>query len=98
MTETNSGDDTRCAAERTVETNPEGRLDDVDVGPSVRGSDMGTVSKGWVSCCMRSGRYTYRKVLVHRTNPDHLMPSVGTPAESPRLQITARYAAGRPRR
>ena len=40
MTETNSGDDTRCAAERTVETNPEGRLDDVDVGPSVRGCSI----------------------------------------------------------
>ena len=30
------------------------------------------LGKGWVSCWMRSGRYTYRKVVVHTTNPDHL--------------------------
>jgi hypothetical protein len=29
-------------------------------------ADLGN---GWVSCSMRSGRYTYRKVVVHTTNP-----------------------------
>ena len=33
---------------------------------------MAHLGKGWVSCWMRSGRYTYRKVVVHTTNPDHL--------------------------
>ena len=57
---------------------------------------MTHLDRGWVICCMRSGRYTYRKVLGHMTNPDHLVPSAGRPSESPPLQIAARYAAGRP--
>ena len=36
---------------------------------------MADLGNGWVSCSMRSGRYTYRKVLVHTTNPDHPIPS-----------------------
>ncbi|MGB8505524.1 hypothetical protein [Mycobacterium sp.] len=35
---------------------------------------------------------------VHRTtNPDHLVPSAGSPTNVPPLRIAARYAAGRPR-
>src|SRR5258707_4647015 len=30
---------------------------------------MAHLGKGWVSCWMRSGRYTYRKVVVHTANP-----------------------------
>jgi hypothetical protein len=59
---------------------------------------MAQLRKGWVSGCMRSGRYAYRKVLVHTTNPDHLVPSASTPSGRPRLRIVERYTAGRPRR
>jgi hypothetical protein len=58
---------------------------------------MADLGKGWVSGFMRSGRYAYRKVLVHSTNPDHLIPSVGTPSKLPPLRTAARYASGRPR-
>ena len=44
----------------------------------------------------RCGRYEYRKVLMHSTNPDHLVPS--RPPCGPPLRIAAEYAAGRPRR
>jgi hypothetical protein len=30
---------------------------------------MAHLGNGWMSCWMRSGRYTYRKVVVHTTNP-----------------------------
>jgi hypothetical protein len=48
-------------------------------------------SKGWT--WTRCGRYEYRKVVVHTTNPDHLVPS------SPRgsggfLRVAARYRRG----
>jgi hypothetical protein len=31
-------------------------------------------SKGWTWTSQRCGRYKYQKVLVHMTNPDHLVP------------------------
>jgi hypothetical protein len=31
--------------------------------------------KGWTWTSQRCGRYAYWRVLVHTTNPDHLMPS-----------------------
>ena len=45
---------------------------------------MAHLGNGWVSCWMRSGRFTYRKVVVHTTNPDHLIlppvhPRTGRP-------------------
>jgi hypothetical protein len=43
----------------------------------------------------RCGRYRYQKVLVHSTNPDHLVPRVASPTNIPPLQIADRYAAGR---
>ncbi len=43
----------------------------------------------------RCGRYEYRKVLMHSTNPDHLVPS--RVPSGPPLPIAAGYAAGRPR-
>jgi len=43
----------------------------------------------------RCGRYKYQKVLMHSTNPDHLVPS--RPPNGPPLRIAAEYAAGRPR-
>jgi hypothetical protein len=52
--------------------------------------------KGWTWTSQRCGGYKYRKVLVHTTNPDHLVTS------APRgsggfLRVAARYAAGRKR-
>ena len=43
----------------------------------------------------RCGRYEYRKVRVHSTNPDHLVPSAPSPTNVPPLQVADRYAAGR---
>jgi hypothetical protein len=52
-------------------------------------------ARGWVLTAQRTGRYSYRKVMAHVTNPDHLEPS---PAPSgPPLRIAPRYAGGRPR-
>ncbi|MDT5057234.1 MAG: hypothetical protein QOF66_5600, partial [Mycobacterium sp.] len=59
---------------------------------------MAHLGNAWVSCWVRSGRYAYRKVVVHATNPDHLIPSAGTPSDRPSLRIAAGYAVGRPRR
>ena len=50
---------------------------------------MAQLGKGWVSGFMRSGRYTYRKVLVHTTNPDHLVPSPVHHLGRPRLSIVS---------
>ena len=44
----------------------------------------------------RCGRYEYRKVLMHSTNPDHLVPSVAL-GSGGFLRVAARYAAGRKR-
>jgi hypothetical protein len=41
------------------------------------------------------GRYDYRKCLIHTTNPDHLVPSVPSPANVPPLRIADRYVAAR---
>jgi hypothetical protein len=43
----------------------------------------------------RCGRSEYQKVLVHSTNPDHLVPS--GPPSGPLLRIDTGYPAGRPR-
>jgi hypothetical protein len=56
---------------------------------------MAHLGNGWASCSMRSGRYTYRKVVVHTTNPDHLIPSAATPSDMPPLQVALRYREGR---
>jgi hypothetical protein len=48
---------------------------------------MAHLGNGWVSYWMRSGRYTYRQVVVHPTNPNHLIPSTGTPSDRPPLQL-----------
>ena len=39
----------------------------------------------------RCGRYAYQRVLVHTTNPDHLMPSTPSLTDIPPLQVTSRY-------
>src|SRR6476469_6255201 len=44
----------------------------------------------------RCGRYKYRKVLMHSTNPDHLVPSAAC-GSGGFLRVAARYAAGRKR-
>src|SRR3954462_8168595 len=44
----------------------------------------------------RCGGYEYRKVLMHSTNPDHLVPSAAR-GSGGFLRVTARYAAGRKR-
>jgi hypothetical protein len=55
------------------------------------------LGNGWVSCWMRSGRDTYRKVVVPTTDPDHLIPSAGTPSDRPpfrQLADTGKGGAG----
>jgi hypothetical protein len=53
----------------------------------------------------KQGRYAEAEELrlraMRRTNhrtPEHLVPVAGTPSDSPPLQVTDRYADGRPRR
>ena len=48
-------------------------------------------SKGWTWTSQRSGRYKYPKVLVHTTNPDHLVPSTPSLTDVPPLQVVRRY-------
>jgi len=50
---------------------------------------MAHSGNGWVSCWMRSGRYTYRRVVVHTTNPDHLTPSTGKRSDRPPLHVAS---------
>lgn len=54
-------------------------------------------AKGWSWALQRSDRYTYRKVLTHTTNPDHLVPRGLSRTDMPPLRIADRYEAGRPR-
>jgi hypothetical protein len=39
----------------------------------------------------RCGRYKYQKVLVHATNPDHLVPSTPSLTDIPPLEVAPRY-------
>jgi hypothetical protein len=39
--------------------------------------------KGWTWTWQRCGRYKYQKVLVHTTNPDHLVPSTPSLTDIP---------------
>jgi hypothetical protein len=55
------------------------------------------VSKGWTWTRQRCGRYDYQKVLVHTTNPDHLVPSTPSLTDIPPLRAADGYADGRPR-
>jgi hypothetical protein len=41
---------------------------------------------GWTWTSQRCGRYAYRKVLVHTTNPDHLVPTTPSPMDIPALE------------
>jgi hypothetical protein len=47
--------------------------------------------KGWTWTSQRCGRYKYQKLLVHTTNPDHLVPSTPSPTDVPPLQVAPRY-------
>jgi hypothetical protein len=47
--------------------------------------------KGWTWTWQRCGRYEYRKVLMHSTNPDHLVPSTPSLTDVPPLQVARRY-------
>jgi hypothetical protein len=47
--------------------------------------------KGWTWTSQRCGRYEYQKVLVHTTNPDHLMPSTPSLTDIPPLQVARQY-------
>jgi hypothetical protein len=40
----------------------------------------------------RCGRYEYRKVLMHSTNPDHLVLSAASPTNVPPLQRSSPWA------
>ncbi|SOX53834.1 hypothetical protein MAAFP003_2510 [Mycobacterium ahvazicum] len=55
------------------------------------------MTKGWTKGMMRCGRYDYREVAVHTTNPDHLVPRQPSPTSVPPLRISGPYAAGRPK-
>ena len=46
-------------------------------------------SEGWTWTWQRCGRYKYQKVLVHTTNPDHLVPSTPSLTDIPPLQSHA---------
>jgi hypothetical protein len=56
---------------------------------------MTNLGKGWVRGVVRCGRYTYHEVVIHTTNPAHLVPSALSPTNVPPLRIAARYAARR---
>lgn len=47
--------------------------------------------KGWTWTSQRCGRYAYRKVLVHTTNPDHLEPKTPSSMDIPALELAPRY-------
>jgi len=47
--------------------------------------------KGWTWRWQRCGRYKYQKVLVHTTNPNHLVPSAPSLTDIPPLQVAPRY-------
>ena len=47
--------------------------------------------KGWTWRWQRCGRYKYQKLLVHTTNPDHLVPSTPSLTDVPPLQVVRRY-------
>ena len=38
----------------------------------------------------RCGRYAYQRVLMHSTNPDHLVPSTPSLTDIPPLQVVRR--------
>jgi hypothetical protein len=42
----------------------------------------------------RCGRYEYRKVLMHSTNPDHLVPRSPSPTDVAPLELAPRYRKG----
>jgi hypothetical protein len=42
-------------------------------------------SKAWTWMSQRCGRYKYQKLLVHTTNPDHLVPSTPSLTDIPPL-------------
>jgi hypothetical protein len=48
-------------------------------------------SKGWTWTWQRCNRYKYQKVLVHTTNPDHLVPSTPSLTDIPPLHVVRRY-------
>jgi hypothetical protein len=52
------------------------------------------LAKGWTWGLHRCGRYDYRMCLTHSTNPDHLVLSVPSRTNVPRLGIADRYVAG----
>jgi hypothetical protein len=54
--------------------------------------------KGWTWTWQRCGRYAYRKVLVHTTNPDHLVPTTPSPTDIPALEVAPRYRKDSPQR
>ena len=47
-------------------------------------------SKGWTWTSQRCGRYKYQNLLVHTTNPDHLVPSTPSLTDVPPLQVVRR--------
>jgi hypothetical protein len=47
--------------------------------------------KGWTWRWQRCGRYEYRKVLMHSTNPDHLAASTPSLTDIPPLEVAPRY-------
>jgi molybdenum-dependent DNA-binding transcriptional regulator ModE len=46
--------------------------------------------RGWVQPAQRTARYSYRKVMAHVTNPDHLCGSVRVEENRRALQLGVR--------
>ena len=49
----------------------------------------------WTWTWQWCGRYEYRKVLLHTTNPDDVVPSTPSLTDIPPLQVAAPVSAGR---
>lgn len=69
--------------------------DDNGAGQAAMTDDLfGWPGDGLHWAWQRCGRYKYQTVLVHSTNPDHLVPSAAH-GSGGFLRVAARYAAGR---
>ena len=70
-------------------------IDDNGAGQIAMTDDLfGLPGDGVHWAWQRCGRYEYRKVLMHSTNPDHLVPSSPSPTDVAPLELAPRYRKG----